>query len=377
MKKILFRKLFYDFFTFFLIVSFSLSLIIWIIQSVNYLDLISKDGHGFKVYFSFISLNFPKIFSDITIFCYFISIFYIFQKYQANNEILIFWINGISKLKIVNFIFKISIIFSIIQIVFVYFYLPKIQDYSRDFIRTSKIDFFSSLISEKKFIDTVKDFTIYVDEIDELGNFKNIFLKDAINENNTQIITAKSGNIYDDGNSKYLILNFGQILDINSNKLSDAKLIKFTNTSFNISRFKTKTTIFPKIQELKSGILLDCIKNFLIGTKQKYNLQVFECSKNSSIKSAKEIFDRSIKQIYLITIGLIASLILFTNSKDSKYLYFKSLIFILGLIIIVFSEINSEYLSFSMITNSIIIITPFITIIFSYLGIFKLIYRNL
>ena len=40
--------------SFFLIVSFSLSLIAWIIQSVNYLDFISKDGHGFQVYFSFI-----------------------------------------------------------------------------------------------------------------------------------------------------------------------------------------------------------------------------------------------------------------------------------------------------------------------------------
>ena len=62
MEKIIFRKFLYDLISFFLIVSLSLSLIVWIIQSVNYLDFISKDGHGFKVYFAFIALNFPKIF---------------------------------------------------------------------------------------------------------------------------------------------------------------------------------------------------------------------------------------------------------------------------------------------------------------------------
>ena len=116
MEKIIFRKFLYDLISFFLVVSLSLSLITWIIQSVNYLDLISNDGHGFGVYFSFIALNFPKIFSKIIIFSYFISIFYIIHKYQSNNEILIFWTNGVSKVKMVNFIIKISIIFTLIQI---------------------------------------------------------------------------------------------------------------------------------------------------------------------------------------------------------------------------------------------------------------------
>ena len=153
MEKIIFRKFLADLLTFFFIVSLSLSLITWIIQSVNYLDFISKDGHGFKVYFSYISLNFPKIFSRLMIFSYFLSLFYIIQKYQSNNEILIFWTNGISKIKFINFIIKISIVFTIIQIILVYFIVPKFQDEARNFIRTSNVDLFSSLITEKKFID--------------------------------------------------------------------------------------------------------------------------------------------------------------------------------------------------------------------------------
>ncbi len=372
MEKIIFRKFLYDLIGFFLIVSMSLSLITWIIQSVNYLDFISKDGHGFSVYFSFISLNFPKIFSKVIIFSYFISVFFIIQKYQLNNEILIFWTNGISKIRVVNFVIKVSILFTIIQILLTYFLVPKLQDYSRDFIRSSNIDLFSSLITEKKFIDTVKDFTIFVDRVDEAGNMHNIYLKDSVDENNTQIITAKSGKIIENGSEKYLNLNYGQILDITKNNFGTTKIIKFNNTTFNLSNLKSKSTIFPKLQELDSNIIISCINNFVFGNKINYSLPIFHCSEDSAIKGAKEIFNRSIKQIYIIILGMIAAILFFTNEKNSKYIINKSLIFFIGLICIVISEINSEFLSISLINNIISIMLPAIIFFSCYLFLFNL-----
>ena len=372
MKKIIFKKFFYDLTSFFLIVSLSLSLIAWVIQSVNYLDFISKDGHGFSVYFSFILLNFPKIFSKIIIFSYFVSLFYVIQKYQSNNEIFIFWTNGISKIQIVNFILKVSIFFTLVQIVLVYFVVPKAQDYSRDFIRNSNIDLFSSLITEKKFIDTVKNFTIFVESIDENGNMQNIYLKDSIDQKNTQIISAKSGKIIETGSEKFLYLSFGKILDISENNYSDTKVIKFNNTIFNLSNFKSKSTTFPKLQELDSIILINCINNFLFGSKKDYTIEIFHCTNSSFIKSAKEIFNRTLKQFYLIISGLIAVCLIFTNERDPSYSKFKLYIFLIGIIFIIISEINSELLNMSLINNILFLSLPLLLFLFTYLTIFNL-----
>ena len=377
MEKIIFRKFFFDIITFFLIVSFSLSLIAWIIQSVNYLDFISKDGHGFKVYFSFIFLNFPKIFSKIIIFSYFLSLFYIIIKYQSNNEILIFWTNGVSKFKLVNFILKISIIITVLQILLVYFVVPKAQDYSRDFIRGSNIDLFSSLITEKKFIDTVKDFTLFVESIDDKGNMENIYLKDSIDQNNTQIISAKSGRIIENGSEKYLNLNFGQILDITNNNYSDTKVIKFNNTTFNLSSFKSKSTTFPKIQELESQILISCVRNFIFGNKKNYSLKIFHCSEQSAVKSAKELFNRSMKQFYIIILGIVASILLFTNDKSPKNYIYKLSIFIAGLIFTIISELNSEFLDISIKHNLVVSLMPLVIFVLSYLTILNLNKKNI
>ena len=42
-----------------------MSIIIWVLQAVNYLDFVIEDGHGFLVYFNYTLLSFPKIFSKI------------------------------------------------------------------------------------------------------------------------------------------------------------------------------------------------------------------------------------------------------------------------------------------------------------------------
>ena len=100
MGNLLFRKISSDIAYFFLIASVSITLIIWVIQSVNYLDIVSEDGYSLKIYFVYSVLSLPKIFSKILIFIYFISCFFIINKYQENNEILVSTIlNLISKHK--------------------------------------------------------------------------------------------------------------------------------------------------------------------------------------------------------------------------------------------------------------------------------------
>ena len=178
MKKLIFRKFILDITLFFLISSLSITLIVWVIQAVNYLDFVSEDGHSFKVYFVYSLLNLPKIFSKIVIFLFFISCFYTVSKYEENNEILIFWTNGIKKTQFINNIIKFSIIVFILQFVLIFFVVPKTLDLARSQIRNSNIDYFPSLIKSKQFIDTVSDLTIFVDKKKNNGLLKNIFLKD-------------------------------------------------------------------------------------------------------------------------------------------------------------------------------------------------------
>ena len=164
MNKLIFRKFSLDIANFFLISSFSITFIIWIIQAVNFLDLVSDDGHSLNIYFYYVSLNLPKIFSKIIVFVFFISIFYVISKYNNSNELLVFWNNGIQKIKFINFILTFSLLFLIMQLVLNLFIVPKSQNLGRLYIKESNIDFLPKLISEKKFINVMKNLTIFVEE---------------------------------------------------------------------------------------------------------------------------------------------------------------------------------------------------------------------
>ena len=205
---------------------------------------------------------------------------------------------------------------------------------------------------------------------------KDIFLKDSIDKKNTQIISAQSGKIIEQGSYKYLKLKFGQILDMSKNNMEESKVIKFNSTIFNLTNLKTKSTTFPKLQELDSKILITCMNNFLFGDRQNYTLPTFQCSENSSIKSTKELFNRSIKQFYIILIGLLTALLIFIDVKNIKYSKYRNSIFLLGILCLILSELNSEFLNMSLINNFIMVLLPLMIFTFLYFKIFNMNRRN-
>ena len=136
MKKILFRKLLIDCLIFFLITLFSASIIIWVFQAVNFLDIIVEDGRDYLVYINFSLLNFPKILTKVIPFILFFSFLYIIAKYELKNELIIFWNFGVNKIELVNFFIKFSLLIMIIQILLTALVVPKTQDFIRIFPKT-------------------------------------------------------------------------------------------------------------------------------------------------------------------------------------------------------------------------------------------------
>ena len=185
MEKKIFKKLFTEISVVFVITSLTLGLIIWILQAVNFLEIISEDGHSIATYFKYSFLNLPKIISKIVLLSFFLSLFYVLVTYDEKNQLLIYWSNGISKNKFLNKIFFFSLIFIILSFVLSFFIVPFTQDKARSFIRSSSLDYFPSLIKPKQFIDTVENLTIFIDKKKQ-NKIESLILKDSSNPKNIQ-----------------------------------------------------------------------------------------------------------------------------------------------------------------------------------------------
>ena len=362
MKKIIYSQLLKDITKFFLLSSLSLSLIIWVIQAVNFLDYISEDGHGLVTYFNITLLNFPKIFSRIMPFCIFLSIFYTLIRYENKNELVIFWNIGINKIKFINIVIIFSLIFLFIQITLNALIVPKTLDSAREYIRNSNVDFFPNLIKEKKFIDVVENLTIFVESKNSNGDLKNIYLKDLIKDGQSQIIYAESGKIVSENGLNYLILNNGSFIDINNNNLTR---FAFQRTEINLAKYSSKTTKTPKFQEISTQHLIACLYRLNYNSLYSKIPAYFLCDKSAENDIDEELFKRLIKPFFIPAIVLIACLIIL-NSKDSfNYNRFQYILFLIGFFIIVLSEISARYIGNSKIEYFIFV--PLIIFFISYL----------
>jgi len=371
MKKIIFNKLQKEIFLFFLVSSIALTLIIWVIQAVNYLDIVTEDGHSFKVYFLFTLLSLPKIFSQSLPFVFFLSVFYIVSDYEDKNQLLIYWSYGVNKLQVINQIIQLSLIFVIFQIIFSTIAVPYTQDKSRSYIRSSNLDFFPNLIKPKKFIDTVKGLTIFIDEKNEDGSFNKILLKDETNRNNVQIIIAEKGNIVLKDDKKTLQLNNGEILKVNKNNKTTS--FNFRTTQFNLENYSSKTTKTPKVQEIATIDLIKCFDFLKKNLNTSVVIRSLNCNSSFLKNIYQELFKRMYLPVYIALIGLIASLILLKSKNTQGYFSFKIKIFLTGIFFIILSDILLNYTGNKIINNLIYIVIP----VFSFLIIYQILFLKL
>ncbi|MDC2996235.1 LptF/LptG family permease [Candidatus Pelagibacter sp.] len=363
MKKIIFNKLILDVTKFFLLSSLSLSLIILVVQAVNFLDYVSEDGHGIYTYFGITILNFPKIFSRILPFCVFVTIFYIINKYEVKNELLIFWNIGVKKLKFINTLVIFSLFFLILQLILNVFIVPKSLDQAREFVRNSNIEFFPNLIKEKKFIDAVESLTLFVEQKKKNGELTNIYLKDNLAENQSQIIYAKKGKLVFNNEKNYLELFDGNFIDVDNKKITT---FSFKKTEFDLSKYKTKTTIFPKVQELSTKIIFLCLYKLKIDKNYDLKSKFLKCNEETYSDVIEEAFKRGIKPLFIPLIVLVSSLVIMYNKDNYFYSKFQYLLFFIVLIIIILSEVSSRYI-YDIRTTLLFSLLPIILFLIGYI----------
>ena len=371
MKKILFRKLLIDYLVFFSIALLSSSVIIWVFQAVNFLDIMIEDGRDYLIYINYSILHFPKTLSKLYPFILFFSLFYVTIKYETNNELIIFWNFGVNKAEVINLIFKFSIIMTLIQIFLTSIVVPSSQDAARSFLRESKVNFFGNFIKPQKFNDTIKGVTIFSEKKDVEGSLYNIYVKKEVDDNEFQITYAKKGIFRNINKTPYLVLIDGETITGNNNDVTN---LSFSKSQFPLYNSETNATTYKKTQEVSTLDLFICM-NKIFKTKNIKNNFVYDEIENCSVRNLTSIFKEFYKRIiipfYIPLLMLIPFLLILSSKESLEYKKLKYTSFIIGLGFIIFSETTIRMISTKLIENLLIVSVPIIGLIFLYLFLIK------
>ncbi|WP_440643513.1 LptF/LptG family permease [Candidatus Pelagibacter sp. HIMB123] len=366
MKKIIFRKFLYDCLIFFIIALISSSIIVWVFQAVNYLDLVIDDGRNYSVYWYYTLLNFPKILSKIYPFAFFFSFSYVIAKYELNNELIIFWNFGVNKMNFINFFFIISIILLFIQISLTAFVVPSSQNLAKSLVRVSEYNFVDNFIKIKKFNASVHELTIYTEDKDSEGNYNNIYIKKKNNNDDFQIIYAKKGIFKKNRKDPVLELFDGENTSLSNGKLTN---FSFSKSEFNLNPYSTNTILVKKTQEHKTNELIRCAIGLV--NKDIKNIKIIkEKVRNCEFKNLDNILAELHKRLgiplYLPALMLTALLLIINSKEKINFSKFRLITFLIGFFIIIFSESTLRFIDDSIKFNIFIVSIPVISIIMFY-----------
>lgn len=379
MRNTIYRYFFKEFISLFTLILISTCVIVWIVQAVNYLDFVTEDGHAFSVYFTYSILNIPKVIGRLIPLVFLISLLTTILQFEKNNELLVFWTSGLNKIRLVNLAFKISILITLFQLLLSLTISPSSLNFARSILKSSSITLFSSLVKEKKFNDTVKGLTVFVEKKKPNGEMLNVFLRDDTSSNaKSKTIIAKKGYIITKGVMPFVKVgvlseqNFLVLFDgvIQTEKINNKiNFLNFYKTEINLSYFDTKTTTYPKIQENNTLSLLNCIKPFL--DEGKTTLLDFQCRARIDDITA-ELNRRFGMPLYIPIISIIICYMLSSRIESKYYFFQKYIVFITAFTILVFAEIMVRYSGNSALSSIVYYSLPPLLILLNYLNLIRI-----
>ena len=372
------NKIYRHFFTelskYFFLVLFTFTAIVWAVQAVNYLDLIVDDGHAVSVYLGYSLLNISKILTKFIPLSFLLAVFLTILKLEDENEFMILWTAGLNKIRVVNFFLIVSFLVTIIQIILASIVTPEILNHSRTLIRSSNLDFISSIIKTNQFNDTVEGLTIYVEEKDENDLMKNIFIRDdkkvlrgldSSEDSGNLTIFAEKGKI-EKRDKSYLALENGTIQTENED--NEIQSVNFKKTSLLLRGMKTKSIVQPKLQETSSLILVRCL--FDKNLKDK----LLNCAEKSKLDALSEFNRRFGMPLYIPYVAVLCSFLLIGRGDSKRKHLYKYFYFGIAFITLVMAEILVRYSGKSLSYAMAYYLIPIISVPILYLLLFKKFY---
>ena len=374
MKNTIYKYIFYEFLRYFSVTLFAFAIIVWTIQSVNFLDLVIEDGHGFRTYFIYSIFTLSKVLTKLIPFCFMLALILTLTKLEKDNETIIMWTAGLNKIYIVKLIFGISVMVMLLQLLLTSLINPSMLNISRNIIKNAQLEFLPTLMKPKQFNDSVEGLTVFIEEKTGNESYKNIFIRDegkVLSGKGTasSTIFAKHGHLGSD--KKTLVLYSGNIQKLNID--GDINIIKFEKTTLNFSKITTRSIIEPKIQETSTLNIFYCIRDKKI--KATHNCSL---TKKSLMDNKIEFNKRFGMPIYIPLISLVCSFLLASRRDKKTYPYNKYIYFFICIVILILSEILVRYSGMSWNYTAIYYLLPMTLLAILYFSLIrKFKYENL
>jgi lipopolysaccharide export system permease protein len=230
------RYIFRTTFSAFMVVLVSLTAVIWVTQALRDFDLMTNQGQTIVVFVGITGLIIPLLILVIAPIALLIAVAHVLNKLSTDSEIIVMNAAGISPWILFRAFMAVAIVVSLFVMTISAYFAPKGLRMLRDWLTEVRANVVSTIVQPGHFTSIESGVTIHIRERNRDGQLLGIFLDDRRNPAERITMMSELGELIDNDNGTFLILQKGIVQRRAANEL-DPAMVVFDRYAFDLSQF--------------------------------------------------------------------------------------------------------------------------------------------
>lgn len=223
----------------FLLVSFSLLSMLWLTQSLRFVEMVTNKGLPLQLFVQLTSLLMPRLFSVLSPIALFAAVIFVYNRMLADRELVVMQSAGISPWNNAKAAFFAGIVLSVFGFYVQNVGIPAAESAFRNLEWEVKNNVSHLMFREGEFTSIQNNLTVFVSKHEKDGAVSGILLNDERNKAAKVTLSAEKGRIvYTDDGPRIILIN-GVRQEINRNGQQFSSL-KFERYSVDFGRMGAK-----------------------------------------------------------------------------------------------------------------------------------------
>lgn len=223
----------------FLLVSFSLLSMLWLTQSLRFVEMVTNKGLPLQLFVQLTSLLMPRLFSVLSPIALFAAVIFVYNRMLADRELVVMQSAGISPWNNAKAAFFAGIVLSVFGFYVQNVGIPAAESAFRNLEWEVKNNVSHLMFREGEFTSIQNNLTVFVSKHEKDGAVSGILLNDERNKAAKVTLSAEKGRIVYTNDGPRIILINGVRQEINRNGQQFSSL-KFERYSVDFGRMGAK-----------------------------------------------------------------------------------------------------------------------------------------
>ena len=284
-----------------LLVTFSLTSIVWLTQALRFIDFIVNQGISTRAFLTLTMLLIPSLLLMILPVGLFAATIFTYNKLQNDSELIAMEAAGLSLWRLAMPMIMVCSGVVVLAYVISLYLMPASQGRFRDMQAFLRNNYVSLLLQEGVFSSPVEGLTVFVRQREKDGTFKGILVHDSRNEAASITMMAETATLMETPQGPRFLLNNGNRQEMQEGKLS---LLNYESYVLDVSLYASQAA------ERRPDI------------REKFITELFREAENAPPAQASELraeaHQRLVWPLYSMTLPIVGLAVLLSGQFNRR-----------------------------------------------------------